>query len=128
MRHSELLGVYLIEEGNCADHHLPSDYFLEVSYMLEHHLDNGGLPPFPPKLRVSSHISRVEDGFELMKTIEKCQTRVTSHLRNKKNPIEGTLVWMVNQTSIFCTFSDSISDGSSHRRRTRLFRQCSGLA
>ena len=41
--------------------------------MLEHHLDNGKLPPFPPKLRVSSHISRAEEesmGVELMKTME----------------------------------------------------------
>ena len=31
--------------------------------MLEYHwhLDNGKLPPFPPELRISSHISRAEE-------------------------------------------------------------------
>jgi len=41
--------------------------------MLEYHLDNGKLPPFPPKLRVSLHISCAEKesmGVEFMKTMD----------------------------------------------------------
>jgi hypothetical protein len=41
--------------------------------VLEYHVENGKLPPFPQKLRVSSHISRAEKesvGVELMKTTE----------------------------------------------------------
>jgi hypothetical protein len=49
--------------------------------MSEYHLDDEGqLPPFPPKLRVSTHISRLEEermGVELADTIH---YRTTYHL------------------------------------------------
>jgi len=44
-----------------------------IQHMLENHLDDGKLPPFPQKLRVSSHISCAEEesmGVELMKTMD----------------------------------------------------------
>jgi hypothetical protein len=44
-----------------------------IQHMLENHLDDGKLPPFPQKLRVSSHISRAEEesmGVELMKMMD----------------------------------------------------------
>jgi hypothetical protein len=44
-----------------------------IQHMLEYHVDNGKLPPFPAKLRVSSHISRAEEesmGVEFMKTMD----------------------------------------------------------
>jgi hypothetical protein len=46
-----------------------------IQHMLEYHLNNGKLPPFPPKLQVSSQISHAEEesmGVEFIKqwTIE----------------------------------------------------------
>jgi len=44
-----------------------------IQYMFEYHLENGKLPPFPKKLRVSSHISPAEEesiGVELTKTMD----------------------------------------------------------
>jgi hypothetical protein len=71
-----------------------------IQHMLEYHLDNGKLPPFPSKLRVSSHISHAEEesmGVEFMKTMD---------YRNRYN--------LPNTSDI--TPSHSAEQEQSHRR------------
>ena len=49
--------------------------------MPEYHLDNGKLPPFPPKLRVSSHISCAKEEIMCVEFMKVEQMQFAKHER-----------------------------------------------